>query len=171
VRALVHGGGRVISMKTVEQSQKTVLLVDGHARLRRKIGDVLREAGYAVQEAASAADGLRMAERHQPDGVLVDLAMPGRPGLELLEELRQRDPTRDIRVIFASPYALAVLGDLAQGTDQPLHKPFDLADMLAKVQRVVLDFPTAADTEPSSGCHLESHASVTQRQLRERYTA
>jgi CheY-like chemotaxis protein len=70
--------------------------------------------------------------------------------LEVLKELQQRDPTRDIRVVFASAYALAVLGDLAQGADDPLHKPFDLADLVAKVQLVVLDFPTAADTGPNS---------------------
>jgi len=137
-------------MRTVGRAQKILLIVDGHARLRRAIADILRAAGYAVLEAASGAEGLRLAERRAPDGVLVDLAMPGRSGLEVLKELKQRDPTRDIRVVFASVYALAVLGDLAQGADDRLHKPFDLADLLAKVQRVVLDFPTATDIGPNS---------------------
>jgi CheY-like chemotaxis protein len=75
-------------------SPKTLLIVDEHARLRCAIADIVSEAGYAVLEAASGAEGLRVAERHAPDGVLVDLAMPGRSGLEVLTELKQRDPTR-----------------------------------------------------------------------------
>jgi CheY-like chemotaxis protein len=109
-------------MRTVGQNPKTVLIVDGHPRRRSAIADILREAGCAVLEAASRAEGLRLAECH-PDSVLVDLAMPGRSGLEVLRELKQRDPTHDIPVVFASSYALAVLGDLAQGTDDPLHNP------------------------------------------------
>jgi CheY-like chemotaxis protein len=88
---------------------------------RHRICEIL--TGCAVLEAASGAEGLRLAERHAPDGVLVDLAMPGRSGLEVLNELNQRDPIRDIRVVFASAYLLAVLADLAQGADDPLHKP------------------------------------------------
>jgi len=84
-------------MRTVGRAQKTLLIVDGHDRLRCAIAHILSEAGYAVLEAASGAEGLRLAERHAPDGVLVDLAMPGRSGLEVLKELKQRDPTRDIR--------------------------------------------------------------------------
>jgi CheY-like chemotaxis protein len=115
-------------MRTVGRAQKTVLIVDERASLRSAIAAILREAGYAVLEAANGAEGLRLAERHAPEGVLVDLAMPGCSGLEVLKELKQRDPTRDTRVVFASAYALAVLGDLAQGADDPLHMPFDLAD-------------------------------------------
>src|SRR6266508_3140605 len=75
----------VIFMRTVGRAQKTLLIVDEHARLRSAIAAILREAGYAVLEAASGAEGLRLAERYAPQGVLVDLATPGRSGLEVLE--------------------------------------------------------------------------------------
>src|SRR5438105_1832449 len=124
-------------MKTMGRAQKTLLIVDEHAGLRSTIAAILRESGYAVLEAASGADGLRLAERHAPDGVLLDLATPRRSGLEVLKKLKQRHPSRDIRVVFAGAYALAVIGDLIHGADDPLQKPLDLAKLLAQAQRLL----------------------------------
>ncbi len=134
-------------MRTAGRGQKTLLVVDDDASLRGAIADILRETGYDVLEAASGTEGLHLAERHAPDAILLDLAMPGRSGLEVLKELNQREPTRDIPVVIASAYALALLGDHPRGADGVIQKPFDLAELLARVQRVASGKPAAAPDE------------------------
>jgi len=145
-----HAWREVISVRTLGRAQKTLLIVDDHARPRCAMSKILREAGFAVLEANNGAEGLRLAEHHAPDGILLDLAIPGRSGLEVLKQLKRRDPSRDIRVVFAGAYALVVLGDLSLAADDRLQKPLDLPDLLAKVLRVVSDTPTAAGTGPNS---------------------
>ncbi len=140
----------MISMRTVGRAQKTLLIVDDHARLRCAMSEILREAGFAVLETDNGAEGLRLAALHDPDGILLDLAMSGRSGLEVLKKLKHRNPSRDIRVFFAGAYALAVLGDLRLCADDQLQKPFDLAGLLAKAQRLVLDAPTAAAADQTA---------------------
>jgi CheY-like chemotaxis protein len=79
-------------MRTVGRAQKTLLIVDDHARLRCAMSEILREAGFAVLETDNGAEGLRLAALHDPDGILLDLAMPGRSGLEVLKKLKHRNP-------------------------------------------------------------------------------
>lgn len=82
--------------------------------------------------------------------------MPGRSALEVLTELKQRDPSRDIWVVFAGAYALVVPGDLSLAAGDPLQKPLDLPDLLAKVLRVVSDTPTITAGTESTSARLHS---------------
>jgi two-component system, NtrC family, nitrogen regulation response regulator NtrX len=70
----------------------TVLIVDDEANIRRMVGSLLRAEGYHVREAASARAGLLEVREEEPDVMMLDLAMPGSSGLDVLPEIRASAP-------------------------------------------------------------------------------
>jgi two-component system nitrogen regulation response regulator NtrX len=69
-----------------------VLVVDDEESIRRTLSAVLRDEGFPVVLARDADDALAKAAQDQPDVVLLDIAMPGRSGLEVLERLKEDMP-------------------------------------------------------------------------------
>ena len=115
----------------------TVLVIDDDECLRSVMVEFLAEQGYTVEQAANGSAGLRLAEQVQPDVVLLDLALPMRSGLEVLQRLKESQPTREIPVIIVSAYAMLVVGDPAAHRDHLLHEPLDLKVLLDRVNQVV----------------------------------
>jgi PAS domain S-box-containing protein len=118
------------------QERGTVLLVDDEALVRMAAADMLNDLGYAVVEARSAEDALRLVnEGLVPDLVVTDHLMPGRSGVDLARDLRQRRP--DLPVLIASGYAEmdSIAPDLPR-----LGKPFRAAEL---AERVAALSPTA----------------------------
>ncbi len=97
--------------------------------------ELLVDEGYAVAEASNGQIGLELAEQLQPAVIVLDLALPGRSGLEVLQELKARRPTHEIPVLVVSAYALLLLGKDARRADGVIQKPFDLAELLARVEQ------------------------------------
>jgi CheY-like chemotaxis protein len=116
--------------------QRLVLVVDDDEWIRSIITEMLVAEGYAVRQASNGATALELAERLQPSIILLDLALPGRSGLEVLQELKDRRPTCDIPVLVVSAYAMLLLGKDARRADGVIQKPFDLAELLTKVEHV-----------------------------------
>jgi len=88
-----------------------ILIVDDHGLLRRGLRSILASAipGLRLVEAADAAEALAAAEKETFDLALVDIKLPGRGGLELLQEMRQLYPQMPAIVVSAFPegdYAL-----------------------------------------------------------------
>jgi CheY-like chemotaxis protein len=119
--------------------QPLVLIVDDDAWIRSVMTEMLVDEGYAVAEASNGQIGLELAERLQPAVIVLDLALPGRSGLEVLRELKKRRPTHDIPVLVVSAYALLLLGEDARRADGVIQKPFDLAELFARVDRANSD--------------------------------
>ncbi len=67
----------------------TVLVVEDEEKLRRVIELQLKTAGYEVEQAGTAEDALKLADR--ADVIITDLRLPGLSGLELLQNLRSQD--------------------------------------------------------------------------------
>jgi two-component system, NtrC family, nitrogen regulation response regulator NtrX len=70
----------------------TVLIVDDEANIRRMLGSLLRAEGYPVREAASARAALLEVREEEPDVMMMDLAMPGASGLDVLPEISAAAP-------------------------------------------------------------------------------
>ncbi|MDQ3246220.1 MAG: response regulator, partial [Pseudomonadota bacterium] len=107
----------------------TVLLVDDEELVRASTADMLAELGYAVVEADSAEEALRLVNSGlAPDLLVTDHLMPGMSGTELAHELRGR--WRDLPILLVSGYAEAesVAPDLVR-----LVKPFRQADLATKL--------------------------------------
>jgi two-component system nitrogen regulation response regulator NtrX len=67
----------------------TILIVDDEESIRRSVADILSDEGYRPVVAADGDEGLEKLRTQPPDLVLLDIAMPGRDGIEILEELRK----------------------------------------------------------------------------------
>lgn len=124
-------------MSAAAKAQKTVLVVEDDPWIRSLMADLLAGEGYQVVQAADGKVGLSLAREHDPDVILLDLAMPEKSGLDVLHELKSSKPTRDIPVLVVSAYAMLMMGSDARRADGVIQKPFDLADLLVQVEQAL----------------------------------
>jgi CheY-like chemotaxis protein len=113
-------------------SGRTVLVVDDDPAIRGLLADLLADAGYAVLQAPNGAEALRLAGE-RPGAILLDLALPGLSGADVLRRLKADPATRDVPVIVASAYPWALSPDQARRAAEVVWKPFDLPRLLASV--------------------------------------
>lgn len=81
-------------------AQQRILVVDDDQKFLHFITEVLTGAGYDVRAAEGPLTAMMLAEEFQPSLIVVDIAMPGKDGLELSEELRVNQKTADIPRMF-----------------------------------------------------------------------
>jgi signal transduction histidine kinase len=114
---------------------KRVLVVEDDSEVRAMLVESLRMLGYTVTEAADGQAGLdRLADDH-PDLLMVDFAMPGMNGIDVIAAARKL--RADLPVILATGYADVDIADLAVERCTILRKPFQLDD-LARTVRIGL---------------------------------
>jgi signal transduction histidine kinase/CheY-like chemotaxis protein len=111
--------------------QKCILVIEDDEDVRRVIVESLQHAGHIVRSAPDGREGLQDLDRSLPDLVIVDYAMPGMNGAEVIREVRERAP--DLPVILATGYADMVEVGRLLGTRSILTKPFDIASLLRAV--------------------------------------
>jgi CheY-like chemotaxis protein len=126
---------RVERKRAGDTRPATVLVVEDDRWIRSLLTDLLPAEGYVVEEATNGAAGVRLARAHRPDVVLLDLAMPEMSGAEVLRELKSDSTTADIPIIVVSAYAGNLQGTEARTADSVIQKPFDLGDLLARIER------------------------------------
>jgi CheY-like chemotaxis protein len=112
---------------------KKVLVVDDDAWLRPLLAELLVDEGYRVSEAASGAEALDHVGAEPPDVVLLDVALPHRSGLSVLQALRSTERTRDIPVVLVSGECDLFETGLARQATAALHKPLDFTELLERV--------------------------------------
>ena len=81
---------------------RSVLVVEDDPTMSELIADLLVDEGYRVLQTGSAAVGLRLARQYRPEAVVLDIMLGQRSGLDVLRELKDAEPTRDIRVVAIS---------------------------------------------------------------------
>jgi two-component system chemotaxis response regulator CheY len=108
-----------------------VLIVDDSALTRRSLRQILETAGYEVLEAENGLDALERYFLDKPDVVLLDLVMRGMYGLDVLQKIRELDPSARIVVVSADIQTSSQ--DLAgeAGAAAFINKPFDKSDILS----------------------------------------
>lgn len=79
---------------------KKILFIEDEAVIQETLGESLRKRKYEVQSALDGEVGLKLAKKENPDLILLDLILPKKHGLEVLEELRKDQDTKDIPVII-----------------------------------------------------------------------
>jgi DNA-binding response OmpR family regulator len=97
----------------------------------------LREAGFAVDHEADGEAGLAAALRQPYDVAIVDVMLPQRDGLSLIDELRRRGNTTPVLILSARRSVDDRVKGLQAGGDDYLTKPFAFAELLARVQALV----------------------------------
>ncbi|MDP3174342.1 MAG: response regulator [Phenylobacterium sp.] len=112
--------------------RKRVLVIEDDAGVRRFMVECLEMLGYAVVEAAYGREGLERLAAATPELMIVDYAMPGMNGVEVVTEARLRAP--DLRIILATGYADMEAVDKVIEADRVLRKPFQIDDLDAAVR-------------------------------------
>ena len=110
-----------------------MLLVDDDVRFAAALETALRQRGYDVVQAATAAEALAAAP---VDIVLLDLGLPDRDGIEVCRELRRRGDVPIIAVTARGEERERVLG-LRSGADDYVVKPFGVAELQARMEAVL----------------------------------
>ncbi|MET0213056.1 MAG: response regulator transcription factor [Vicinamibacterales bacterium] len=113
-----------------------ILIVEDDNMLAKVIGDNLRFAGYEISAAAEGHEAVARLRTFQPDLVLLDLMLPDRSGFDLCGVLRQGGRT-PVVILSARAQKADNLRGLKLGADDYLTKPFDLDELLARIQAVL----------------------------------
>jgi len=113
-----------------------VLVVEDEPDLRSSLGRALRDDGYAVDDAPDGEEGLYKAESSDYDAVLLDIMLPRIDGWELLRRLRKKKKTPVLMLTARDAVPDRVRG-LDTGADDYLVKPFDLAELLARLRALI----------------------------------
>jgi DNA-binding response OmpR family regulator len=113
------------------------LLVEDDATIAEFVARGMREAGFAVDHAADGEAGLNAALQHPYDVAIVDVMLPKRDGLSLIEELRRRGIVTPVLILSARREIDDRVRGLQTGGDDYLTKPFAFAELLARVQALV----------------------------------
>jgi DNA-binding response OmpR family regulator len=127
-------------MSTATQSLR-ILTVEDDSAIRRGIVDALRFAGYSPLEAANGEAGLTMALGQSYDLLLLDLVLPGRDGLEILQHVRAAKPTQPVIILTARGAENDRVTGLQLGADDYVIKPFSVKELLARIEAVLRRSP------------------------------
>jgi DNA-binding NtrC family response regulator len=112
-----------------------ILVVEDEEKLRRVIELQLASAGFEVDQAGSAEEGLRLADR--ADLILTDLRLPGMDGLELIRAIRRQNASTPIIVITAFGTVESAVEAMKAGAFDFLPKPFSMDHLMAVVHKAL----------------------------------
>lgn len=116
-----------------DRSAMRVLVVEDSERLRASLEQALRNTGYAVESAADGPTGLRLAQTHAFDVIVLDLMLPGLDGLQLLDRLRKQENDTPVLCLTARDGLDDRVKGLHTGADDYVTKPFELRELLARI--------------------------------------
>jgi signal transduction histidine kinase len=122
--------------EVVSQHIPNILIVDDVPANLKVLGEILKEEGYLVRPVPNGVLALQVAERTEPDLILLDVMMPGLNGFEVCKGLKENKKVSDIPVIFIS--ALNDTQDIVKalqcGGVDFITKPFQSAEVIARVK-------------------------------------
>lgn len=118
---------------------KLILVIEDQEDNRRIMRDLLTSANYQVIEAVTGEEGIRLAEIHRPDLILMDIQLPDFDGYEATRRIRASNDLKLIPIIAVTSYALS--GDdkkaFDAGCDAYVAKPFSPRALLAEINEIL----------------------------------
>jgi len=114
-----------------------LLLVEDEPGLVMTLTDRLMAEGYDVESATDAPSGLEMATSGSFDAILLDVMLPGGNGMDVCRTLRQRGLQTPILMLTAKGQVVDKVVGLKLGADDYLVKPFEMAELLARVEALI----------------------------------
>jgi DNA-binding NtrC family response regulator len=118
-------------------SKGQILVVDDEVDIREGLEMLLVSEGYGVETAHNGTEGIQKMESHGYDLVLLDLMMPDRSGMEVLEEVRTRDRETPIFMITAYGSVEAAVNALKLGANDYFSKPWDNEKLIIEIDRMI----------------------------------
>ena len=117
-------------------SKNRIMIVDDEARMRRSLEILLSGEGYQVATAANFYEALSKLDEYV-DLVITDLTMPGKSGIDLLKEIKQKLP--EVQVIMVTAYSTvkSAIETMKEGAFEYIVKPFESDELLIAVDRAL----------------------------------
>ncbi|HTR38464.1 MAG TPA: sigma-54 dependent transcriptional regulator [Bryobacteraceae bacterium] len=113
----------------------TVLVVEDEEKLRRVMELQLKTAGFEVEQAGNAEEGLKLAD--DADVILTDLRLPGMSGLDMLQKIREQDSHKPVIVMTAFGSIETAVEAMKAGAVDFLPKPFSLDHLMTVVNKAL----------------------------------
>jgi DNA-binding NtrC family response regulator len=143
---------------SVPVTKGRILVVDDEADIRESLQDLLGIEGYEIETASTGGEGLRRLESSNYDLVLLDLMMPDCSGMDVLQEVRERDTQTPIFMITAYGSVEVAVNALKAGASDYFSKPWDNEKLLIEIERMI------------SKRRLEQENVQLKRALKQRYS-
>ncbi len=120
-------------------SKKKILAVDDEPNILLSIEFILEQEGYDVHTACDGKEAMEMAEKVEPDLVLLDIAMPNKDGYEVCTLLRKHEKLASVKVVMltAKGQSLDKKKGLEVGANVYLTKPFGADELLQTIESVL----------------------------------
>ncbi len=115
----------------------SVLIIDDEPSIRESLQTVLEMEGYRVETANDGEEGLSRIASEPYDVILLDYALPGRNGLDVLAEIRQHDPAMAVIIVTAFGTVENAVRAMQVGAVNFIQKPWDNEKLLADIQAAV----------------------------------
>lgn len=135
----------------MNEPNSRILVVDDDRRLRELITKFIKDSGYKVESAASAAEARVQLAAQSFDMIVLDIMMPGETGIELTASLRESSNFIPVLFLTAKDSVEDRIEGFDKGGDDYLPKPFEPAELLARIRailrRQVKEVSTDAQTD------------------------
>jgi two-component system response regulator MprA len=122
---------------TTAPSTSYIAIVDDDATIRTALGRALRMENYDVELFEDGVSALKSIQLRAPDAIVLDLQLPDIDGLEICRRIRQAGDTTPILMLTARDAVNDRVAGLDVGADDYLVKPFDLAELLARLRALL----------------------------------
>jgi two-component system OmpR family response regulator/two-component system copper resistance phosphate regulon response regulator CusR len=113
-----------------------ILVIEDDPAIGKNLVQGFTEAGHECELATNGLVGAQMAGEQKADAIVLDLMLPGRPGLEVLRSIRQSGIRTPVVVLTAKGAVEERVTGLESGADDYLVKPFAFVELLARIQAV-----------------------------------
>src|SRR2546428_11299293 len=114
-----------------------ILLIEDEPGLVLTLSDLLAAEGHTVESATDGVTGLAKAASEAVDAIILDVMLPGKNGLDVCREIRQRGSDVAILMLTAKTQIIHRVVGLKLGADDYLTKPFDPSELLARVEALL----------------------------------
>lgn len=131
------GEGRENPEEVAERRGMRVLVIEDDPQLVRQIEAALNLAGYVVDTTNDGEEGHFLGETEPYDAVVLDLGLPGRDGLSILADWRGAGREMPVLILTARASWREKVTGLRAGADDYLAKPFELDELVARVQALI----------------------------------
>ncbi len=123
--------------KSKQEARETILIVEDDKSLRDGLAMNFELQGFRVIIASDGDEGMRKAFDVKPDLIILDIMLPGWSGLDILAELREKNADVPVLILSARDRTREKIEGLDVGADDYVTKPFELAELLARVEALL----------------------------------
>src|SRR5437764_1008156 len=129
---------------------KRILLIEDEPGLVLTLTDRLSKEGFAVETARDGETGLQRATTESFDAIILDVMLPRKNGFDVCRDLRQQGSQTPVIMLTARGQVVDKVVGLKLGADDYLTKPFEMVELLARVEALLRRAPAQQSASPCS---------------------